>query len=314
MNHIILLATLALLAHARTPLAISQIGAQQSDVLPKEKISIAFTAKVGGLPFSCHETYSDIGLSHSKVKMSDLRFYVSNVELVSTSGEAVPLELDQDGIWQYKNLALLDFEDGTGSCLNGNAGMHKEVTGSVAAGEYTGLRFTLGVPFELDHVDAASAPSPLNMTAMFWSWQSGYKFLRAELTTADSSQKSEDGMSQNMTPDAKGKPRSHGFAMHLGSTGCASESANADPNQECMHPNRPLIVFETFHATTDAVEFDLARLFQGVDVGPEPSGLGGGCMSFPSKDTCVPIMRALGLPFRGAAPVDQVVFRREVGQ
>ena len=50
-----------------------------------------------------------------------------------------------------------------------------------SSGHYTGLLFTVGVPFALDHVDAATAPAPLNFTAMNWVWQAGFKFIRSEI-------------------------------------------------------------------------------------------------------------------------------------
>jgi len=45
------------------------------------------------------------------------------------------------------DLALLDFEDGTGGCVNGTPDVNDRVAGTVPEGHYTGLRFTLGVPF-----------------------------------------------------------------------------------------------------------------------------------------------------------------------
>jgi hypothetical protein len=55
------------------------------------------------------------------------------------------------------------------------------VKGSVPPGYYTGLAFKLGLPFDLDHGDATIAASPLNFTAMFWVWASGYRFLKIDL-------------------------------------------------------------------------------------------------------------------------------------
>lgn len=51
------------------------------------------------------------------------------------------------------------------------------------AGRYTGLAFDMGVPFALNHADVTAAPSPLNIQALWWNWQGGYKFMRVDMRT-----------------------------------------------------------------------------------------------------------------------------------
>lgn len=261
-------------------------GAAQT---PMQKVRIAFDAQVAGKPFACGITYDDIGTSHARIKVRDLRFFVSQVALLTPDGRAVPLTLDQDGLWQYKNLALLDFEDGTASCLNGNSGIHTQILGTVPAGTYTGLRFTVGVPFELDHSDTASAPSPLNTTAMFWSWQDGFKFLSTGVVTLTH----------------------RNFPVDIGSTGCAVSDMAAAPAKECAHPNRAIVIFNAFDPSRDTVVFDLAKLLAGVDLNTPTSNTSFGCMSFPGTEACTAPMHALGLPFDGVPAAGQTVFTRE---
>ena len=74
--------------------------------------------------------------------------------------------------------ALLDFENATGGCVNGTPDVNDRVTGTAPAGHYTGLRFTLGVPFNKNHTDLTTQPSPLNLTALAWVWNAGRKFAR----------------------------------------------------------------------------------------------------------------------------------------
>lgn len=260
---------------------------------PARKVVISFNAVIAGKAFDCGTAYDNIGLSHARVQPLDLRFFVSQVELLAPGGAAVAVSLDQDGIWQYRNVALLDFEDGTGGCLNGNAGINKQISGTVADGAYTGLRFVLGVPFELDHIPSASAPSPLNMTAMFWSWQDGFKFLRAEVATMP------------------GMRHPGGFPVHIGSTGCAVSGFAAGPAKECAHPNRSTITFRTFDIDHDIVVFDLARLLAGVNLDSPAPAHSPGCMSFPGTESCVAPMQALGLAFDDAPAAEQTVFSRE---
>ena len=172
----------------------------QSDT---KEVEIDFEAWVGDRQFACGESYEEVGTSGSTITPTDFRFYVSDVALIDEDGNAVPVELEQDGKWQYKSTVLLDFEDGTSACDNGTPAMNTTVVGTIPEGNYESLQFTMGVPENLNHEDAAIAPSPLNLTSMWWNWQGGYKFLRVELETdeaiADVSQ-----MSHSQTSHGEG--------------------------------------------------------------------------------------------------------------
>ena len=165
-----------------TAIAFSTYGyvRAQSDT---QEVAINFEAWVGDEEFACGESYEGVGVNESTITPTDFRFYVSDVALINEDGNAVPLELEQDGKWQYQNTALLDFEDGTNACDNGTAEMNTTVVGTVPEGDYQSIQFTMGVPEELNHEDAAIAPSPLNLTSMWWNWQGGYKFLRVDMET-----------------------------------------------------------------------------------------------------------------------------------
>jgi hypothetical protein len=91
---------------APTPTAPPEPGTQP--------ITLRFTAQVAGLPFACGQSYTGIGSTRSTITPSDYRFYVSELHLIDTKGRAVPLALTQDGTWQLDNIALLDFENGSG--------------------------------------------------------------------------------------------------------------------------------------------------------------------------------------------------------
>jgi uncharacterized repeat protein (TIGR04052 family) len=165
-----------------TTLAFSSFGVAQAQSETKE-VAIEFAAYVGEEEFVCGESYEGIGTGETTITPNDFRFYVSDIALIDGEGNAVPLELEQDGKWQYQNAALLDFEDGTSACDNGTAEVNTTVVGVVPEGDYQSLQFTLGVPKNLNHDDAAIAPSPLNLTSMWWNRQEGYKFLRIEMET-----------------------------------------------------------------------------------------------------------------------------------
>jgi uncharacterized repeat protein (TIGR04052 family) len=269
---------------AGATLADHDVGSEGGALLNGE-ITIRFAARVNNNDVACGMVYDGLGLAPSTVTVRDFRFYVSNFRLITLDGEYVPLELIQDGMWQYENVALLDFEDGTAGCdESGNAPMNNRVVGVIPAGEYTGLAFDLGVPFEYNHLDQVSAPSPLNIGAMWWSWQAGYKFARLDLTA-------------NEMP----------FNIHLGSTGCESASGNTPPANPCNNPNRVEVQFDQFNPLRNFVVLDLARLVETANLDEntiEPPG----CMSMLMDPDCPAIFDgfgldlATGLQYEGVAP------------
>lgn len=180
----------------------SSYGVAQAQADTKE-VAIDFAAYVGESEFVCGESYEGVGTAESTITPKDFRFYVSDVALIDENGEAIPLELEQDGKWQYQNTVLLDFEDGTAACDNGTPAMNTTVVGTVPEGDYQSLQFTMGVPQDLNHNDAAIAPSPLNLTSMWWNWQGGYKFLRVEMET-DEAIATVENMSHSQTTHSQG--------------------------------------------------------------------------------------------------------------
>ena len=194
--------------------------------------------------------------------------------------------LNNDAKWQNGSVALVDFEDGTGSCANGNADVNTAVQGMVAHGDYTGVRLVLGAPFDNNHGDAATAESPLNVTTMFWSWQSGYKFLRVD-----------------------GKADNGGFRVNLGSTGCMM-GAN-DTVESCTNSNRPVIEFDEFNVESDVVNVDIGKLFEALDMTPDADGNSAVCMSTPDHTPCNQVFPELGLPFGTTAAAAQAVFSKK---
>ena len=267
-----------------------------------QPVTLRFAAQVNGQPFACGQRYADIGTTRSTTTPSDLRFYVSELALVDEAGRAVPVTLAQDGMWQLDNLALLDFEDGSGPCRNGTAGTNSEVRGSVPAGRYTGLRFTLGVPFARNHGDPTTAPAPLNLTALFWNWQGGYKFVKFD--TASS------GLSgaHAMAGGGHGGGAASGFSVHLGSTVCASAARTEAPSS-CQNPNRVTVQFERFDAATQTVVADIGAVLADANVDVNAPRTSPGCMSFPNDADCPPVLGALGLGYGGvAAPGPQRLF------
>jgi len=249
--------------------------------------TLRFAASVGADAFACGRSYSVEGAT---IQPRDLRFYVSEVTLLRPDGSAVPLALEQDGLWQQEGVALLDFEDGAGECRNGTSDVRDLVVGTAPAGEVAGVRFTVGVPFELNHANQAIAASPLSLSAMFWSWNAGYKFVRAEVLT--------DGLPL-------------GFFVHLGSTLCTPSGTPTRPATSCGNANRVTVEFPAFDLERDAVVFDLAALLAGSDLTGDGQAERGACMSSATDVRCNPVFAALGLRDGLSRPSEQQVFRRE---
>ncbi len=238
-------------------------------------VEINFAAMVGEEPFACGNSYEGIGLSAATMTPSDFRFYVHNVRLITADGREVPVLLDQDGIWQFEDLALLDFEDKQAPCNNGTTQTNSAVRGMVPPGAYNGVRFTLGVPFHLNHQDVAVAESPLVLTSMFWNWQGGYKFIRID--------------------DATDLVR-----VHLGSTGCVTDAPNSVVS--CGRPNRGEIYLPEFDPETDTIVADLAALLADNDITVNQQDTPPGCMAGPTDSDCGPMLQNLGVNFENGLP------------
>jgi uncharacterized repeat protein (TIGR04052 family) len=274
-----------------------------------QEVTIRFKATFDERVFACGLTYAlydNIGQPITVVTPTDLRFYVSDVALINSQGKAVPIALTQDGKWQYRTVALLDFENKSGACVNGTTEMRDRVIGTVPPGDYKGLQFTLGVPPDLNHNDATLAPSPLNLTSLWWNWQGGYKFLRADFKH----------QSQTHTPKTKqhhqdkGHNDTVGFPIHLGSTGCKPTGVN-QKSYRCSQPNTANVRFPTFNLQKQTVFADLGVLLTATNSAINHPNTTPGCMSEANDPDCRGIMARLGLGSSGQRSTTQTFFRVE---
>jgi len=247
-------------------------------VAGSQQVRIDFLGQVGSEAYECGSTYAGLGLGPSELTPSDFRLFISEVELLDESGIGHAVSLDQDGKWQFDNVALLDFDNG---CAGGNTDQNSAVLGNVESGTYVGIRFTLGVPFEHNHIDSSTAPAPLSLTSMFWGWQQGYKFVRIE------------GASSGLP----------GWRFHLGSTGCNGD-ARGNVTM-CSEPNRATIELVGFDPTSVPIVVDLASLVSGSDL-EEDTGGAEGCMGSLGDPECAAFFNTVGL----SAGSTQVFFRQ----
>jgi len=259
-------------------------GDDGSATQEQQDVAVSFAAVVGEEPFVCGDTYENLGANDTSLALSDFRFYVQEVELKNAAGAWVTLQLEENS-FQNSGVALLDFEDGCGEL--GTPELNESVRGTVPAGDYDGLRFKMGVPFEINHVNSATAPSPLNLTSLFWNWQGGYKFLRI-----DSGQFSQTD-----------------WRMHLGSTGCVGDPM-AGGVTECANGNRVEVEFGSFDASAGTVVADYAALVEGAALDQDQVE-DQGCMSKPADTDCGPLFANLGLPFGENPAGTQIFFSAE---
>lgn len=259
-----------------------------------QSYTLRFSPVVGEALARCGERYADLGTDQAHASFNDFRMYVSNIQFISADGTPVPFRLEQDGMWQFEDVALLDFEDGTAGCSEiGNAALNGEVRGTLALGDYVGVRFDVGVPFALNHVDVTAAASPLNLAALWWNWQGGYKFLRVDLMTDH--------------PDVPA------WNVHLGSTGCQSAAGAVPPREACARPNIASIHLMDFDPETSVIVADLAGLLAQVSLS-ENTLMPPGCMSGVDDPDCPALFAGLGLSLaEGVCPdercAEQTFFR-----
>lgn len=242
-------------------------------------VEIPFAAEVGTAPFDCTQTFDNLGTTNATASITDFRFYVHDVVLIDAAQNRVAVTLDQDGLWQYENVALLDFENKTGACANGTTETNKVVRGVVPEGTYVGVGFKLGVPAELNHLDNAQAPSPLNLTALFWAWTSGYKYLRVD----------------SIATGAAGP-----FNLHVGATGCSGDPAMGD-DVTCANPNVASVDLTPFDLATNTVVADYGAAVAGADLLVDGGGAPG-CMSGGTDPECEAIFPNLGVDIASGDP------------
>lgn len=275
-------------AEARDPPRLSHDTSsliESGDAEATQSVRIRFRAQVGTEHFACGSAYtSDTGVTFTP---RDLRFFVQDVSLLSADGDDQPVSLDVVPPWQLAEVALLDFEDGSGSCSAGTAAINFDVMGRVRPGNYRGLAFTNGVPEALNHADPAGLPPPLQAGSMSWGWLLGYRFLVAELVATDPGDASPPGSA----------------LLHLGSTACSGNPANG--SIRCQNANRNRIYLPSFDPDADVVVVDVAELFEGADLTRVTT-----CHS--NDESCTGLLERLGVQRSDGSPlVEQRLYRVE---
>jgi uncharacterized repeat protein (TIGR04052 family) len=257
----------------------------------KLPVEITFALTDHGREVGCGAPLSGLGTGSADATLQEARFYVYDVKLIDSKGQRVAVAL-APGDWQYADVALLDFKDARGgraACSANAPAKNTIVSGTIPKGTYTGLEFSVGVPIEatvegksvvLNHSNAETAPAPLDIAGMSWSWQAGRKFIMIEVEPKGGLKRA-DGA------------RARSWMVHLGSTGCKGNPATGEI-ASCSRPNRFTVTFDRFDRQKQTVALDLGTLFQGSDLAFDKAGANG-CMSAIDDPECPAIFSALGL-------------------
>jgi len=124
-------------------------------------VSLNLNIMNGAQPFTGTLTTS----AGQSIQTTMWQMYVSNVALVKADGTEVAVPglnlIKLDGKGPFQNIVAFK--------------------GDAPAGQYRGIRFDVGVPRTLNHVDASTQKDPLGLdVGMFWAWNPGYIFSRYE--------------------------------------------------------------------------------------------------------------------------------------
>ncbi|WP_061248893.1 MbnP family copper-binding protein [Leptospira alstonii] len=235
------------------------------------------------------ETLSFIPNAHiaesTTFQLHDFRIFVHGVSLIQNSGEEIPLVLNQDGKFQSGDITLLDFENKTGKC-DGTSETNNLVSAFVSPGVYKGVKFILGVPENKNHLDADNQSAPLNNSGMYWSWTSGYKFLKLDFETAETG--------------------SAGTSVHIGSAGCVGTGSSST----CARANRVPVTLTPdggFNPSTQEIKINVQALLQGIDLQANTNAAM--CMSGIVGATsagCPTVFANIGLDLNAGTPITPV--------
>lgn len=246
------------------------------------EISIPFAARANGTEIKCGAQLSGLGSDSASGTIRGFALYIHNVVLINSDGTELPFTLE-DNDWQSSGVALLDYQDKLDSCGSDTAKpINNKLIGSVQ-GELINvdrIRFTVGVPSELNHEDASAAVTPLNRTDLFWSWQSGYKHLRMDVAPDGGVIKPDNSTTTT-------------WNIHLGSTGCEGNPQTGE-TVSCSANNRPTIELDISDIANQQIVIDYGKLVENSALMSDQGGAPG-CMSGPTDLDCPAIFDALGM-------------------
>ncbi len=136
------------------------------NIAEKGSFTLEFENKVGNLPLVLN-TQSYNNANGDSFTISSFKYYVSNITLTNTNGLVYTLP---------ENYILAD--------ASKPESLTTKLT-NIPAGDYTKLAFTIGVDRERNFAGAQTGALDPTL-GMFWTWNSGYIFVKLEGTSPQS--------------------------------------------------------------------------------------------------------------------------------
>ncbi len=193
---------------------------------------IKFTPYFNTQVLDCKNTFKH---NQQDWQTSQIQFYLHNIQYKDAQNQwhkVFPLVADNAS----KEILLI------GGVCNDSFNWQISSHSSLKHEQIRGIKFTVGVPHSLNHLNPLTQPSPLNQSDMFWTWQLGHKFLRIELTSNSSD-----------------------WIFHLGSTGCSSPSPVRAPKSMCKNPNLVEVILPDY-TSQHHIAIDIAKLIKQIDL------------------------------------------------
>lgn len=145
---------------------ITTVGCKKDDpfISSRGTVYLNITTEVDGEPVVLGNIYSDV--NGYRYRPSLFKLYLTHISFVKADGTEV----------EVKDVELLDLDDNT-------AGEAESFTYKLDQGDYTGLKFWIGVDSTMNNIDPATYPAthPLSLfTGTYWDWNTGYRFMMFE--------------------------------------------------------------------------------------------------------------------------------------
>ncbi|MET0390053.1 MAG: MbnP family copper-binding protein [Polyangiales bacterium] len=259
--------------------------------------TLRFQAKLGGERFACGQAQPGIGSTGTTVEPVDFRMFVNDIRLVDDRDDEVPITLDHRPPWQANGIGLLDFEDGTGLCADGDPGTNYVLSVLVPLGNFHAIVFSNSVPEDLNHANPVWVGPPLGLGALHWSWLAGYRFVKLELASGDA---------------AESDAELPGGVLHVGATACsnsASDDGGVDNSNAasitCARPNRNRVRLDGYVLGESVIVAHADAVFAHSDLGSQALCHGSGA-------ACASMLTPLGVdPDSGNALSQQMFYTLE---
>lgn len=149
-------------------------------------VTLFLQPTVAGSPLSA-DLSTTYDVNGATITFTSARVYISEIELLRSDGTSIAFEgetitapakneNDEDVTHTVTDRIVLAKHD---------TGIHKYELGMAESGDYTGIRYKIGIEGLTNRLDASQVPSSHPLTKQtdknnHWNWSAGYQFLRID--------------------------------------------------------------------------------------------------------------------------------------